>query len=112
MMGFHQVMVVKVMNTKLHSHTPQNVSFLSSFTASSLEYGAVDSILRFAACEMRSCVYAFIMDDIILENGESFILTLERTPDLDSRITLDPVNGVVEITENDGRYSDYSVKHT
>ena len=56
-------------------------------------------------------MYAFIMDDIILENDESFILTLERTSDLDSRITLDPVNGVVEITENDGRYSDYSVKH-
>ena len=34
-------------------------------------------------------------------------VTLERTPNLDSRITLDPVNGVVEITENDGVYNDY-----
>jgi hypothetical protein len=50
---------------------------------------------------MWCCVDVFIVDDIILENDESFILTLERTPDLDSRITLDPVNGVVEITEND-----------
>ena len=48
----------------------------------------------------------FIVDDIILEN-ESFDLTLERTNGLDSRITLDPVNGVVEVTDNDGRYNNY-----
>ena len=50
----------------------------------------------------------FIMDDIILENDELFDLTLERTSDLDSRITLNPVNGVVEIADNDGRYDDYN----
>ena len=51
-------------------------------------------------------MYIPIEDDRILENIESFILTLERTSDLDSRITLDPVNGVVEIIDNDGRYDD------
>ena len=51
---------------------------------------------------------SYIMDDITLENDESFILTLERTSDLNSRITLDPVNGVVEITDND---ADFLVVH-
>ena len=45
-----------------------------------------------------------ILDDDTLEIVESFDVTLERTPDLDSRITLDPVNGVLEIIDNDGRY--------
>ena len=55
---------------------------------------------------MWCCVDVFIVDDIILEN-ESFDLTLERTTALDSRITLNPVNGVVEVTDNDGRYDNY-----
>ena len=45
-----------------------------------------------------------IVDDAILEDDESFDVTLERTPDLDSRITLDPVDAVVEIIDDDGRY--------
>ena len=63
----------------------------------------MDTSLVFAACQMRSCVDVYIMDDMILENVVSFDVTLERTPSLDTRITLDPVNGVVEITDNDGR---------
>ena len=87
------------------------ISFLSLFTVSSLDYGVVDTFLVFAACEMRSCVDVFIMDDIILENDESFGITLMRTKGLDSRITLAPVNGVVKITDNHGRYDDYMVEY-
>ena len=60
--------------------------------------------LSFAACQMRSCVNVSIENDIVLENVESFDVTLERAPDLDSRITLDPMDGVVEIFDNDGMY--------
>ena len=42
-----------------------------------------------------------IVDDDVLENSELFSVTLERNR-LDSRITLDPVDGLVEITDNDG----------
>ena len=52
-----------------------------------------------------------IRNDVILENIESFDVTLERTSDLDSRITLNPVNGVVEIIDNDGMYDDNTVIH-
>ena len=72
----------------------------------------MDTILRFSACDRKNCVKVFIVNDIILENDESFDLTLERTTGLDSRITLNPVNGVVEITDNDGRYDDYMVVYT
>ena len=50
----------------------------------------------------------FIMDDTLLENDESFDLTLEKTSDLDSRIRLNPANGVVEVVDDDGRYDDYN----
>ena len=42
-----------------------------------------------------------IENDAVLEDTESFDVTLERTFDLDNRITLDPVDGVIEITDND-----------
>ena len=51
-----------------------------------------------------------IVDDTILENVvETIEVILESTPGLNSNITLDPVNGVVEITDNDGRYDDCMV---
>ena len=42
-----------------------------------------------------------IVDDDVLENSELFNVTLERNG-LDTRIALDPVDGLVEITDNDG----------
>ena len=42
------------------------------------------------------------------KGNESFNVTLERTPDLHSNITLDPAVGVVEITEDDGKYKYYA----
>ena len=42
------------------------------------------------------------MNDAVLENIETFAVTLARTSGLDSRIVLSPVNGVVEIIDNDG----------
>ena len=58
----------------------------------------------FAACEMRSCVSVSIVDDEILRHDKLLDLTLERTSDLDNGITLDPVNGVVKIIDDDGMY--------
>ena len=103
------VMIQQVMNSKtvvycptimkIHVYTPSSFSV----TVSPMDYGAVDIILMFAVCEIRSCVDVSIVDDMILEKPESFNVTLKRTPDLDSKIILDPVSGVVEITDNDGK---------
>ena len=43
-----------------------------------------------------------IEDDSILEVGEIVIVRLERAEDLDSRIILNPVDGVIQINDNNG----------
>ena len=72
------------------------------------DYGAVSTILMFAACHTRQCVDVPIVDDETLELTETFIVTLDRTPALDTRITLNPVDGDIDILDNDGRkYDDF-----
>ena len=69
-----------------------------------MDYDGISVILLFAACQRRSCVNVTIIDDEMLENTESFNFTLERTTGLSDRITLDPVDGVVEIIDDDGTF--------
>ena len=54
--------------------------------------------------ERQKCVYITIIDDAFLERPvEMFKLTLTRTKGLNGRIQLSPDEGVIEITENDGK---------
>ena len=46
-----------------------------------------------------------IVDDMVNELEELFDITLERTPGLDSRITLHPDDGRIVISDNDGKYN-------
>ena len=69
-----------------------------------MDYIGLSTILSFPACETKQCVDVTIVDDDVLENVESFHVTLERTPGLDMKITLDPVDGVVQITDDDGLF--------
>ena len=55
------------------------------FSVSPLDYVAVNTLLKFDELQMRSCVNMSIMDDTIVENVESFDVTMERSLDLDSR---------------------------
>ena len=74
------------------------------FPVSPMDYAAeISAILTFAACQRRRCVNVTIENDAVLEDAESFDVTLERTFDLDNRITLDPVDGEIEITDNDSK---------
>ena len=45
-----------------------------------------------------------IVDDLVDEPLEYFDFTLERTPGLDTRISLNPVDGRIAIIDNDGNY--------
>ena len=65
-----------------------------------MDYGSVDTTLLFAACESQSCVNVSITNDDTLENTESFFVNLNRNG-LDSRITLDPTRGEIEILDDD-----------
>ena len=53
------------------------------------------------SCQSK-CVSVTILDDNVIETTESFYVTLARSPDLDSRIRLTPVYGVIEIDDDDG----------
>ena len=79
-----------------------SIYFSLSHVVAPMDYGAVSTFLMFDSCEMQSCTNITIVDDMVLELLESFSVTLERTPGLDDRITLDPIDGVVEINDNDG----------
>ena len=67
-----------------------------------MDYGARDVILQFVACDTRKCMNVTIVDDIQVEPDESLTYHLARTPGLDSSIQLDPVNGEIEIVDDDG----------
>lgn len=69
-----------------------------------MDYSELSTILSFPACETQQCANVAIEDDGVSENVESFIVTLERSPSLDIRITLDPVDGMIEIRDDDGLF--------
>ena len=71
-----------------------------------MDYIGLSTILSFLACETKQCVDVTIVDDEVSEGDESFDVTLERTPGLNMRITLDPVDGIIRIIDNDkGEYN-------
>ena len=69
-----------------------------------MDYLELNSTLSFDACQNRSCINVTIVDDLVDEPLEYFDFTLERTPDLDTRISLNPVDGRIAMIDNDGNY--------
>ena len=67
-----------------------------------MDNGALNEILMFEACETLKRVNVTITDDGVDELDEFFPYHLRRTTSLDPRITLDPVDGQIEIVDNDG----------
>ena len=63
----------------------------------------MSSIVMFDACDIRRRVDITIVSDTDNEPDEMFGITLERTPGLNDRITLDPVDGMVIIIDDDGK---------
>ena len=68
-----------------------------------VDYEALSTNLMFAACEKRRCVNVTIVDDTIVEPCEIFYVTLERVPDLNSRISLSSMDAMIEIIDDDGK---------
>ena len=65
----------------------------------------MSTLLVFDECEIQKCTELTIMNDTVLENTETFFVHLLRTPDLDRSVTLDPDIADLEITDNDGLYT-------
>ena len=66
-----------------------------------MDYGALSTTLMFEACETRQCDYILIVDDVTLEMTESFSVILKRTLGLSNSIIVDPVDGKIDIFDND-----------
>ena len=82
-------------------HLPcSHIYFVS--TVQTMDYGAIDVILEFGACETQMCVNVSIVSDLVDEEDEIFTYHLRRTPNLDPRINLEPTDGTVEIINDDG----------
>ena len=64
-----------------------------------MDYNALVSVVSFGACEDRKCENITVIDDSIPETLETFNVTLEETPGLDDRITLEPVVAIIEIID-------------
>ena len=60
------------------------------YTESPGDYGGISKLLSFKACDTRQCVEVPIVSDNIGEDVEAFTAHLERTANLNPRITLDP----------------------
>ena len=67
-----------------------------------MDYGSLNVIVMFDSCDTKKCVNVPIVDDLQVEPVENLTYHLDRTPCLDSSILLDPVNGEIEIVDNDG----------
>ena len=74
-------------------------------TVQTMDYGALAEVLMFDSCETRKCVNVAITDDFVDEVDEFFTFHLLRTPNLDSRIDLDPVDGRIEIVDDDRKFT-------
>ena len=66
-----------------------------------MDYLELNNILPFDACQNRNCINLTIVDDLVDERLEYFNFTVERTPGLDTRISLFPVDGRIAIIDND-----------
>ena len=70
-------------------------------TVAPSDYGSLDMVLMFGECERRKCINVPIVDDTEDEQDEYLVYNLTRTLGLNPNIILDPVNGVIEIEDDD-----------
>ena len=71
-------------------------------TVDDVDYVAMNPILIFDSCETRQCFNVTLLNDSN-KNMDILAFTLTRTPGLNSRISLNPVQGfIIAIGESDG----------
>ena len=68
--------------------------FVEDFTISSLS-------LSFPPCEAQACSKLPIINDDVVERNKSFVFMLESTPELQERIKLTPLTGVLVLLNDD-----------
>ena len=77
-----------------------------SFSVAPMDYSQNTPVtLKFENCNMTQCHCIPIVDDDIPEGNETFYITLEGTAGIMDRdkIVFDPVNGTIEIIDDEKR---------
>lgn len=64
-----------------------------------MDYEEITTLLMFGACETIKCISVAILYDNIPDDCEIFSASLERIPNLNPKITIDPDETAVKITE-------------
>ena len=70
------------------------------------DHSGVSGDLVFSTCISESCIRIPITDDMMVEQRESFFVSLQRTEGLDTRIQIDPDFDEKEVTivDDDSKY--------
>lgn len=77
-----------------------------------MDYTGISEVLVFDVCTTRACSDISIVEDNTAEGIETFNATLTQTSSgLDSRVTLEPVEAVVEIIDASSKISPSSCIH-
>ena len=71
------------------------------FSVKGNDYGEFVNLVRFTSCQRRRCVDITITDDLVLEDVESFNVSLDQNG-LGNGIRLEPNASKIEIRDNDG----------
>ena len=66
-----------------------------------MDYVSLDGLLMFGSCEREACITITIVNDLVDEEEELFHVDLERTPGLDMRISLAPIEAEIIIEDDD-----------
>ena len=76
-----------------------------SFSVAPMDYNQNTPVtLKFENCNTTQCHCIPIVNDDVLEGNEMFYVTLEEIAGMDrDKIVLDPVNGTIEIVDDEKR---------
>ena len=89
----------------VHDSRPHSLSLSHSFSLfadSPEDYISMDTLLLFEPNDAESCVDVIIQNDNIVEQTESFTVTLEKSLDLNDRVILNHTDRTISIIDDDG----------
>ena len=91
-------------------HTYYFILLLSFFIVQGRDYTLNDRALNFGACSKKECLTVDIIDDDLIEDTETFTITLQPpSQDFTERIILSPNVTTVTIEDEDSKFPDLSL---
>ena len=85
-------------------HKKSYVQYIILLAVAGEDHSHLGHIMAFEQCIREVCEYIILVDDLMVERDETFYVTLERTPDLDEHIRLNPTEKRVKILNDDGEW--------